>query len=71
MGITIKYVQYKDSKQNVGYHKTAVSVNVLTSVQKHTLVRSKATEGVFTRYSCSFKRVKPSNRDDEDADDTD
>lgn len=38
---------------------------------KHTLVRSKATEGVFTRHSCSFRCVKPSNRDNEDAGDAD
>lgn len=53
---------------------TAVSVNVDVSyfLYKNTLVRSKATEGVFfTRHSCSFKCVKPSNGDDVDADDTD
>ena len=38
----------------------------LTCVQK--IARRKATEGVFTR---SVRCVKPSNRDDEDADDTD
>lgn len=27
MEITIKYVQYKNSKRNVGYYKKAVSVN--------------------------------------------
>lgn len=43
----------------------------LTSVQKNTLVRDKATEGVFTRQSCSFRCVKPSNDEDEDANDTD
>ena len=33
-------------------------------------MRSKATEGVFTRHSRSFRCVKSSKRDDEDADDT-
>lgn len=34
-------------------------------------MRSKATEGVFTRHSCSYRCFKPSHHDDEDVDDTD
>lgn len=72
MEITIKYVQYKNSKQNVSYYKKAVSVNrCFLLLYKHTLVRRKATEGVFTRHSCSFTRAEPPKLDHEDADDTD
>lgn len=36
IGITLKYVQYKSSKQNIGYYETAVSVNgFLLPVQKY------------------------------------